>query len=144
MHMKTHAHTHAQTAWAYELWSVSRCPMGVSVPLADHFPSCSSRPSSIMPPLSALPQRISENERKERVSQSKRETQNKLVEKESRVWNWNLHSPYVPSKQWLLPSRHLFSSNSYSPWENNENIMFIVEWVSILYSLLVEKKKLKK
>lgn len=38
--------------------------MGVSVPLADHFPSCSSRPSSIMPPLSALPQRITEKERK--------------------------------------------------------------------------------
>ena len=38
--------------------------MGESVPLADHFPLRSSRPSSIIPPLSALPRRITENERK--------------------------------------------------------------------------------
>ena len=38
--------------------------MGESVPLADHFPLRSSRPSSIIPPLSALPPRITENERK--------------------------------------------------------------------------------
>ncbi len=38
--------------------------MGESVPLADHFPLRSSRPSSIIPPLSALPRRITEKERK--------------------------------------------------------------------------------
>lgn len=37
--------------------------MGESVPLADHFPLRSSRPSSIIPPLSALPRRITEKER---------------------------------------------------------------------------------
>lgn len=28
--------------------------------------------------------------------------------RESRVWNWNLHSPYVPSKLWLLPGGLFF------------------------------------
>ena len=64
-HTHTHTHTHMPTEWAAGLWSVSRCPMGESVPLADHSPLRSTRPSSIIPPLSAMPQRITEKEREE-------------------------------------------------------------------------------
>lgn len=54
--------------------------MGVSAPLADHFPPCSSRPSSIIPLLSAPPQRITEKERKGEIeAEGKRETPSKLV-----------------------------------------------------------------
>lgn len=48
--------------------------MGESVPLADHFPLRSSRPSSIIPLLSALPTRITEKESKGE-SEGQRETE---------------------------------------------------------------------
>lgn len=50
--------------------------MGESVPLADHFPLRSNRPSSIIPLLSALPQRIMEKERK------KKEGRERVIERE--------------------------------------------------------------
>lgn len=64
--------------------------MGESVPLADHFPLRSSSPSSIIPPLSALPRRITEKGRKGREGGSeggreRGERLSKRVEKESRV-----------------------------------------------------------
>lgn len=39
-----------------------QAPCGISVPLEDHFPACSSGPSSMVPLLSAQPQRITERE----------------------------------------------------------------------------------
>lgn len=66
-HSLSNTHTHMSTERAAGLWSVSRCPMGESVPLADHFPLRSSRPSSIIPLLSAQPPRITERERERKV-----------------------------------------------------------------------------
>lgn len=66
-------------------------------------------------------------EKGERVGEGGRERLSKRVGKESRVWNWNLHSPYVPSKLWLLLGRlFFFSFQSISPLRKyNQNIMYI-------------------
>lgn len=60
----------------------------------------------------------SEDYREREKGKRERERLSRRVGKESRVWNWNLHSPYVPSKLWLLPGRHFFPSDPYSSWEN--------------------------
>lgn len=44
----------------------------------------------------------------ERERERETERANGWERVESRVWNWNLHSPCVPSKLWLLPGRHFF------------------------------------
>lgn len=43
--------------------------MGVRVLLADHFSGCSGKPTSIIPQLSALPQKIMRKREKETVRQ---------------------------------------------------------------------------
>ena len=59
--------------------------MGESVPLADHFPLRSSRPSSIIPPLSALPRRITEKERKGVLERKGERESEQTLGEESRV-----------------------------------------------------------
>lgn len=102
-HTQTYTRTHICTHNNWVSSRVVECKQvsyGRECTISRSFPSRSSRPSSIIPPLSALPLRITKKRKGRGEKLSER------LGKECRVWNWNSHSPYVASKLWLLPGRH--------------------------------------